>query len=99
MRFGTRLINKVTGPYGVNHGPVPALVAAFKARVIADGGTFEAQACMTANIQSLVNINIYPVGDAAIIALRDRAILDSGTFEAYNCGIIAVQSLANIDLN
>lgn len=78
---------------------ISQLIAAFKARVIADGGTFEAQACMTANIQSLVNINIYPVGDAVMISLRDRAVADSGTFEAYNCGIIAVQQLANIDLN
>lgn len=67
-------------------------------RVAADGGTFEAQLCMTNNIQSLVNIDIYPIGDAAMIALQTRAIADSGTFEAYNCGIIAVQQLANIDL-
>lgn len=75
------------------------IVAAFKARVIADGGTFEGELCMANNIQSLANINIYPVGDAAMIALRDRVISDSGIFEAYNCGIIAVQSLANLDLN
>lgn len=75
------------------------IVNAFKARVLADGGTFEAELCMANNIQSLTNINIYPVGDAVMITLRDRAVADSGTFEAYNCGIIAVQSLANIDLN
>lgn len=67
-------------------------------RVAADGGTFEAYDCMVANIQALLDIDLYPVGDAVMIALRDRAVADSGTFEAYNCGIIAVQSLANIDI-
>ena len=78
---------------------ISQLIAAFKARVLADGGTFEAELCIVNNIQALTNINIYPIGDAVMIALRDRAVADSGTFEAYNCGIIAVQQLANIDLN
>lgn len=75
------------------------LVNAFRTRVFADGGTFEAESCLNSQITSLRNLDLYPVGDAAMIALRDRVIADSGTFEAYNCGIIAVQSLANIDLN
>lgn len=74
------------------------LVSAFKARVLSDGGTFEAEQCMVNNIKSLTNINIYPVGDAVMIALTDRAVADSGTFEAYNCGIINIQSLSNIDI-
>lgn len=89
--------------YGIKNvvtSALKALVNAFRARVFADGGTFEAEACMTANIQSLVNIDLYPVGDAVMITLRYRAVVaDSGTFEAYNCGIIAIQNLTNIDLN
>lgn len=78
---------------------ISQLVSAYKTRVLSDGGTFEAEQCMVNNIQSLTNIDIYPVGDAVMIALRNRAVADSGTFEAYNCGIINIQSLSNIDLN
>ena len=74
-------------------------VAAFRQRVQADGGTFEAEQCMINSVQSLLNIDLYPVGDASMIALRNRVVADGGTFEAYNCGIIAIQSLANIDLD
>lgn len=82
-----------------SRGVANPILSAFKARVAADGGTFEADNCFIANINGLINIDLYPVGDAVMIALRDRAVADSGTFEAYNCGIIAVQQLANIDLN
>ena len=85
--------------FGRSAQTTSSFVSAFKARVLADGGTFEAEQCMVNNIKSLANIDIYPFGDAVMIALRDRAVADSGTFEAYNCGIIAIQSLANIDLN
>ena len=74
------------------------IINAFRARVIADGGTFEAAACLAATINALKAIDIYPEGDAIIQAFQVRVAADSGTFEAYNCGIIAVQNLANIDI-
>ena len=73
-------------------------VSDFRARVIADGGTFEAYACMSAQINALKAINLYPVGDAVMQALQTRIATDSGTFEAYNCGAIAIQELADINL-
>ena len=36
--------------------PIQALVNAFKSRVIADGGVFEAQACLEAQLTILSNI-------------------------------------------
>ena len=36
--------------------PTQALVNAFKSRVIADGGVFEAQACLEAQLTTLKNI-------------------------------------------
>jgi hypothetical protein len=77
---------------------IAQIINAFKSRVLADSGTFEADSCINSSITTLMGIDIYPIGDAAIIAFRTRILADSGTFEAYNCGIIAVQSLANIDL-
>lgn len=80
-------------------GRAQRIVAAFKARAAAEGAFFEAEQCMLNNVQSMLNIDLYPVGDAVMIALRDRAIAEGAFFEAYNCGIIAVQNLANIDLD
>jgi hypothetical protein len=39
-------------------GAASIIVNAFKARVIADGGTFEAYDCMVTQIDELLNINI-----------------------------------------
>lgn len=77
---------------------VPSILETFRVRVLSDSGTFEAESCLNSALTALQAIDIYPVGDAAMIALRDRAIADGATFEAYNCGIIAVQNLANINL-
>jgi lysophospholipase L1-like esterase len=43
MRFSTRIINRITGAYGRVLSAVAIFVAAFRARVLADGGTFEAE--------------------------------------------------------
>lgn len=43
MRFSTRVINRITGAYGRVLSAVAIFVAAFRARVLADGGTFEAE--------------------------------------------------------
>lgn len=75
-----------------------AIINAFKSRILTDFGIFEGEDCINSSITSLISIDIYPIGDAAIIAFRTRILADSGTFEAYNCGIVAVQDLANIDL-
>jgi hypothetical protein len=34
--------------------PVPAIVSAFEIRVLADGGTFEAESCLITKIQELL---------------------------------------------
>jgi len=81
-----------------NSSPAALIVTAFKNRALADGGTFEAYDCAVNNIQLLLNIDLYPVGDAVMSSLQTRTVTDSGTFEAYNCGIIQIQNLANINL-
>ena len=86
------------GAGGKGFTAVMKLVNTFKARVTADSGTSEADSCLRSTVTALRGIDIYPVGDAAMIAFRTRILADSGTFEAYNCGIIAVQNLANIDI-
>ena len=83
---------------GIPFGRRGGIVQSFKSRVAADGGTFEAAACLASTINALKAIDIYPQGDAIIQAFQVRVAADSGTFEAYNCGIIAVQNLANIDI-
>ena len=41
---------------GISLTPVQKIVNAFKARVIADGGVFEAKACLNAQLTILKNI-------------------------------------------
>lgn len=77
---------------------VKRLIGAFKTRVLADAGSFEAESCLNTVLTNLRAIDLYPTGDAKMIVLRTRALADGGTFESYNCGIITVQNLANINL-
>lgn len=81
-----------------NSSVVQTIIDAFIADAIANGFTYEAESCLRATLTNLVSIDLYPVGDAAMIALRNAAIADGSTFEAYNCGIILIQRLADINI-
>ena len=54
LSIGISLTTSNKGGGGVT--PIQALVNAFKSRVIADGGVFEAQACLEAQLTTLKNI-------------------------------------------
>jgi len=54
LALGMSLPSSNKGGGGVT--PAQALVNAFKSRVIADGGVFEAQACLEAQLTTLKNI-------------------------------------------
>ena len=53
LRLGLSLVSN-NGGGGVT--PAQSLIDAFRSRVIADGGVFEAQACLEAQLTTLKNI-------------------------------------------
>lgn len=66
---------------------------AFKARVLADGGTFEALGCLSSAFNRLQSLNQI----ATTFNLRVAA--DSGTFESINCVQTIITDLQNININ
>jgi hypothetical protein len=66
---GTNILIGLTNP----------LINAFKARVAADGGTFEASACLEAQLTFLDSI------PAIVSSFQVRVAADSGVFEAPTC--------------
>ena len=58
--------------------PVSVITDAFRARVIADGGLFEAYDCLVAALQDLGEDNFYEVFDTYILRMTDDgAILEN----------------------
>jgi hypothetical protein len=66
----------------------------FKSRVIADGGTFEADNCLKNNIIALGGV--YGVGLNTISDFAKRVQTDGGTFEAENCLLNIINSLGGV---
>jgi len=66
----------------------------FKNRVIADGGTFEADSCLVSQINSLGGV--YGVALNTISDFANRVQADFGTFEAENCLLNTINSLGGV---
>jgi hypothetical protein len=66
----------------------------FKSRVIADGGTFEADNCLKNNIIALGGV--YGVALNTINDFANRVVADGGTFEAENCLLNIINSLGGV---
>lgn len=84
------IINSINGK---SSGGTAAIIArAFKARVIADGGTFEAMPCLIATIRKLEQINI-PFADNTARQFKLRVYSDGGLFEAESCLVQTINNL------
>jgi hypothetical protein len=73
--------------------PANLIVDAFKARVEADGGTFEAYSCMVAQVNELL------AQPQIVTTFNLRVVADAGTFEAVNCMQTTITDLQNININ
>jgi hypothetical protein len=70
------------------------VVETFKDRVLADGGTFEADNCLKNEIISLGGVN--GVALNTISDFANRVQTDGGTFEAENCLLNIINSLGGV---
>ena len=70
------------------------IVDRFKQNVIADGGTFESDACLKKQIKSLGGV--YGVGLNTVDDFAKRVQTDGGTFEAENCLLQTINSLGGV---
>ena len=66
----------------------------FKDRVLADGGTFEADICLVNQINSLGGV--YGVALNTITDFANRVQTDGGVFEAENCLLNTINSLGGV---
>lgn len=73
---------------------VELVVNKFKDRVIADGGTFEADSCLVSQINSLGGV--YGVALNTITDFANRVQTDGGTFEAENCLLNIINDLGGV---
>ena len=73
---------------------VDVLITQFKTRVLADGGTFEAESYL---IIQLNQIEIGSYVDALITQFKTRVLADGGTFEAESYLIIQLNQIKNIN--
>lgn len=73
---------------------VELVVNKFKDRVIADGGTFEADSCLVSQINSLGGV--YGVALNTISDFANRVQTDGGTFEAENCLLNIINDLGGV---
>jgi len=74
-------------------GQANTIVNAFKARVIAAGGTFEATNCMVAQINELLSL------EQIVTTFNLRVVAAGGTFEAVNCCQTIITDLKNINID
>jgi len=74
-------------------GEANTIVNAFKARVIAAGGTFEAKNCMVAQINELLSL------EQIVTTFNLRVVSAGGTFEAVNCCQTIITDLQNINID
>ena len=73
---------------------VDLILNKFKNRVIADGGTFEADNCLKNNIIALGGV--YGVALNTITDFANRVIADGGIFESENCLLNIINSLGGV---
>jgi hypothetical protein len=66
----------------------------FKDRVLADGGTFEADSCLVNQINSLGGVNGVAINTISDFA--NRVQTDGGVFEAENCLLNTINSLGGV---
>jgi hypothetical protein len=78
---------------GGGGGAASIIVDAFKIRVEADGGTFEAYSCMVNQINELL------AQPQIVTTFNLRVVADGGTFEAVNCMQTTITDLQNININ
>lgn len=76
----------VSNVYAVNR-----YINNFKTRVLADGGTFEAQTCLQKTLSSLL-INFGEV-EEIVYNFKTRIIADGATFEAESCLLTTLNEL------
>jgi len=74
-------------------GQANTIVNAFKARVISEGGTFEATNCMVAQINELLSL------EQIVTTFNLRVVAAGGTFEAVNCCQTIITDLQNINID
>lgn len=70
------------------------VVDEFKSRVLADGGTFEADACLKRQITSLGGVNGIALKTTSDFA--QRVLADGGTYEADNCLLNKINALGGV---
>jgi hypothetical protein len=75
-------------------GPTQQLINAFKARVVADGGIFEAEACLQKTLAGLGGISSYE--GFLISNFQQRVLYEGGIFEAESCLNTTLTNLNNI---
>ena len=73
---------------------VDLVVNKFKDRVLADGGTFEAENCLISEINSLGGVRGVALNTISDFAKRVQT--DGGTFEAENCLLNTINSLGGV---
>ena len=73
---------------------VDLILNKFKDRVIADGGTFEADNCLKNNIIALGDV--YGVALNTITDFANRVVADGGIFESENCLLNIINSLGGV---
>ena len=69
---------------------VKKIIAAFKARVLADSGTFEAESCLNTTVQDLVNKNLY---DSASLIVTPNGVKASKLYS-----IVPSSALGDMDV-
>jgi hypothetical protein len=70
------------------------LINAFKARVLADGGIFEAEQCLKKTLIGLGGISSYE--GFLISNFTTRVLADSGIIEAQSCLLTTLENLDRI---
>jgi hypothetical protein len=81
------------GFLGGGGGQATIIVDAFRDRVIAAGGTFEAFGCMVQDINHLLHL------EQIVTTFNLRVVAAGGTFEAVNCCQTIITDLQNINID
>ncbi len=86
MATDINFIKRLGIPNGTNIliGLIPPFINNFKVRVAADGGTFEAEACLFNQLTALNNIASDPI-QPLVAAFGLRVVTDGGVMEAETC--------------
>jgi hypothetical protein len=72
---------------------VQKVVDAFKSRVLADGGTFEAEGCLK---KTLIELGGFSNEGLIVFNFQQRVFIEGGVCEAQTCLIDTLTNLNNI---